>query len=150
MVQASASSPTLSERCFTALRYGNLTEFEALITEGADINAANIYGETLLHVAVDLYRPVIVQLLLEAGAAVDIQTRTGDTPLWRAVNNARGRGEIIKRLIDAGANPYRRNLKGASPIDVAREAGNQGMQHLLIHADNHQPATRAGSQSAHA
>jgi uncharacterized protein len=50
--------------------------------------------------------------------------RHGNTPLFRAVFESNGRGEIVKMLRAAGANPERENIHGVSPAQLARTIAN--------------------------
>ncbi|MBR5879374.1 MAG: ankyrin repeat domain-containing protein, partial [Akkermansia sp.] len=52
----------------------------ALLKHGADINAQDEDGDTVLHDAVIANEPEIVQMLLEAGADVSIRNEEGQTP----------------------------------------------------------------------
>jgi ankyrin repeat protein len=44
------------------------------------------------------------QLLIDGGADVSAQDIPGNTPLWRAVFDSRGRGQMIQQLLSAGAD----------------------------------------------
>jgi len=61
-----------------------------------------------------------VRILLSNGAKADYKDRTGNTLLHLAAmfNNT----ELVKVLIESGADPYVKNPDGESPIDVAPPA----------------------------
>lgn len=63
-------------------------------------------------------------MLLRAGALVDAADSSGNTPLWRAVFESKGRGEVIALLRRYGADPLRENAAGVSPLGLARTIGN--------------------------
>jgi len=67
---------------------------------------------------------VIVKYLLEAGAEVDAKDSFGNTALHRAVFESEGRGEVIKALLDAGADQYVKNNYGVSPRSLAETIAN--------------------------
>ncbi len=67
-------------------------------------------------------------MLLRAGARVDLPDGNGNTPLWRAVFASEGRGELIRLLRDAGADPFRPNLHGRTPLGLARLIGNYDVE----------------------
>jgi hypothetical protein len=48
----------------------------------------------------------------------------GNTPLWRATFESRGRGEVIRLLRAAGADPWHANRSGVSPVALARAISN--------------------------
>lgn len=62
--------------------------------------------------------------LIAAGAEIDAQNRFGATPLSVAVFNSMGRGEAMQLLLDAGADPDRRNSAGISPRAGAERIAN--------------------------
>ena len=79
-----------------------------LIKSNADVSARDNDGWTPLHFATQNHSVDIAQLLLGAGASVDAEDVHGNTPLWRAVFESRGRGEIIGLLLRAGADKHRK------------------------------------------
>lgn len=62
----------------------NVCVLHTLLKRGANVNARDRAGRTLLLVAVLVDRPVCVEMLLRAGADVDIPSRSGSTPLKMA------------------------------------------------------------------
>jgi hypothetical protein len=60
-----------------------------------------------------------MRILLRAGARVDAPDTRGNTPLWRAVFESRGRGDTIQALLAAGANPDLPNQSGVTPGQLA-------------------------------
>ncbi|KAI5851912.1 ankyrin repeat-containing domain protein [Tricharina praecox] len=66
----------------TYFAYGH--SMKALLANGADVNAQDSVGDTLLHLAVDLKLRDVVKLLLEAGADVTIVNSFGQTAAERA------------------------------------------------------------------
>ena len=85
------------------------------ILDGNDVNFVDEYGRTIIFYAVSSGSAEIVQDLIDAGAQVDFQDPYGNTPLWRAVFDLRGGGDVIKVLLAAGANPDLENKSGVSP-----------------------------------
>jgi ankyrin repeat protein len=65
-----------------------------------------------------------MRILLRAGARVDAQDTRGNTPLWRAVFESRGRGDTIQALLAAGANPDLPNQSGVTPGQLAERIAN--------------------------
>jgi ankyrin repeat protein len=108
-----------------ALRYDAA---RALLAAGAPVNAVNRRGAAALHYACDP-RPLssrwdpdtqrrLVELLVSAGATVDLPDRGGVTPLHRAVR-ARSPAAVAA-LLTAGANPRAATRKaGSTPLHLA-------------------------------
>jgi ankyrin repeat protein len=66
----------------------------------------------------------MARLLLDSGASVDPRDANGNTPLFRAVFNSRGRGELIGLLRQRGADANSTNKFGVSPVGLARTIAN--------------------------
>jgi ankyrin repeat protein len=91
---------------------------------GANVAATDKQGFTPLHFACQQYRADVVEVLLDAGAPVDPVAAWGNTPLSRAVFNAKGDPAIVRRLVSAGADPDVANASGRSPRELAGIIGN--------------------------
>ncbi|PKV77090.1 ankyrin repeat domain-containing protein [Streptomyces sp. TLI_146] len=112
----------------TAVHYaaadGDADGLRVLLAGGAAVEAADDAGWTPLHFAAQAQAPSAIEVLLAAGAAVDAADHHGNTPLWRAVFCSRGEGATIRLLLEAGADPDRRNGHGVSPRALAGRIGN--------------------------
>lgn len=95
-----------------------------LMQAGANPNAHDRQGYTALHFAAQNYQPGIARVLIDGGAAVDAVDGFGNTPLWRSVFASKGRGEVIRLLLEAGADRNFKNNSGVSPLDLAQTIGN--------------------------
>jgi len=91
-----------------------------LLAEGADVDAADGRGFTPLHLACQEWAIQAAMLLVDVGAAVDAVNLFANTPLHTAVFNSGGRGELIQILRRCGADPFRVNRFGQSPVGLAR------------------------------
>ena len=103
-------------------------------------------GWTALHFAAQNLSLPAAQILLRAGAQVDLQDSDGNPPLWTAVYNsqgAQGELELIKLLLDHGANP-RQKSHGVGVLDLVGES--EGIKEiekcLKAAAGLHSPARR--------
>lgn len=85
------------------LEQNSITICNMLIAAGADANARDCNGSTLLMAAVEVERPEICKLLLGSGADVDAQDAKGRTPLIKAV--MAGNCAMVQLLLRHGANP---------------------------------------------
>ena len=79
---------------------------EFLIGEGLDVNAIDWYGHTPLMWAIRYQNVPAIRVLLAHGAAelIEHKDRKGITPLFLALKKPYSY-EMIKLLLDAGANP---------------------------------------------
>ncbi len=84
-----------------------------LIEAGANVNASDAQGDTVLHQVAAFGTVEAAQLLLEKGATVDARNSLGMTPLMNAVS--KGDAPMVKLFISKGANV---NARG----DAARRA----------------------------
>jgi ankyrin repeat protein len=84
-----------------ALRYGRPEDVDLLVQRGAPVNGVNKGGWTALILAIR-YMPSRAGLLIEKGAALDVQDADGFTPLDQAII-AKEPG-IARLLVEKGAN----------------------------------------------
>lgn len=106
-----------------------------LLERGADpsLAARNRLAVTPLHSAVATdAAPVdvsIVRMLLKAGAPVNVPHLGGGTPLHTAAFV--GDPEVLRMLLDRGADPRLTTADGKTAIDIARERGHAEAAALL-------------------
>ncbi|MET7929772.1 ankyrin repeat domain-containing protein [Streptomyces sp. NPDC005349] len=91
---------------------------------GAELGLADKARMTPLHFAAQSQSAFAAELLLAAGATVDVGDRNGNTALFDAVFNYRGDPATLRVLLAAGADPERQNAKGVSPRGLADLIGN--------------------------
>ena len=102
-----------------------------LLKKGANINETDKNGVSPLHRAVRYRNPKVVEFLIKRGANVNYaDKRNASTALHKAVFNSGAPStkrkseeaiEIIKILLDNGANPNLKNNKGKLPIDYVKK-----------------------------
>jgi ankyrin repeat protein len=95
-----------------------------LIADGCDVDLRDSRGWTPLHFAAQEWSAAVASVLIQNGAYVDARDENGNTPLSTAVFNSRGRGELIRILLDAGADPDVENSHGVSARSLAETIGN--------------------------
>lgn len=109
---------------FYAAMDSDITIAAELIRHGANVNAQDKQLETPLHFAVREYSLKATEMLLKNGANVDTQDIHGNTPLSHAVFYSKGRGDVIKLLLSAGARKSLKNKHGVSPEGLAKSIAN--------------------------
>lgn len=107
-----------------AARDGDAAAAGRLIANGLDPDLSDVNGWTPLHFAAQAQSVEVARLLVEVGVRLEPQDKFGNTPLWRAVMNSKGRGEVIQLLRERGADPSLENGSGVSPVSLARTIGN--------------------------
>ena len=110
---------------------GDLAGVQAELDKGADINAKDEFGYTLLYLAASRGHKEIVKLLIAAGADVNAKSEDGWTPL----HNATGQGykEIVELLIAKGADVNAKDDDiGWTPLHLAARYGHKEIAELLI------------------
>lgn len=111
----------------------DVARVEALLAEGADVNASQGDGMTALHWAARHGSVEMTDLLLEAGAEPERTTRLGAyTPLHMAAEL--GRDAVVGRLIEAGADVSAVTSTGVTALHFAAEAGSLEAIDLLVAA----------------
>jgi len=93
-------------------------------------------GATPLHIAAQSGDPGAVQALIAAGAAVDVQDRTGNTPLHCIFDSEEFRPDvefpIFHQLVAGGADRTIRNQEGKTAFDLAVQWDYPEEYHLLL------------------
>ena len=108
---------------------------QALLTEGADVNAPQGDGMTALHWAAHNGDASLARILLDAEADVAAGTRIGHyTPLHLAAQA--GAGEVVEMLLGAGADPSTptEGAGAATPLHFAAASGNVRSVEALVAA----------------
>jgi len=103
-----------NKELFQAATNGNIGKVESLLSQGADVNARDEYGQMPLHLAVVRGRQKIVELLISRGANIEGKDNAGRTPLHYAAGAGglygvrdwaqAGDPNIARLLLDRGAN----------------------------------------------
>ncbi|XP_053908084.1 ankyrin repeat domain-containing protein 16 isoform X3 [Cuculus canorus] len=114
-----------------AARYGHRDVLAYLVEElGMDLEAFNSDYKRPLHEAASMGHGECVSYLLEKGASVDCLKKADWTPLMMACT--RQNLEVIKALVEHGANPLLKNKDGWNCFHIAsREGHPQVLQYLL-------------------
>jgi ankyrin repeat protein len=129
---AKPESPTNSRSIplVLAAESGSIESVKLHIAAGTDLNI-NYGGSNALYEAVLEGRNEIVELLIEAGANVNLKHGIhGDTPLYPAA--IKGRKKICELLIAKGADVNAKRDNGRNPLHIAAFWGHTEVVKLLI------------------
>lgn len=116
---------------------GRLEILELTLAHGADLRSTNRYGGTALIPACERGHVEVVKRLLAAGVDPDHINNLGWTGLLEAILLSDGgprHQAIVKLLIDGGADVNLADRDGVSPLQHARERGQQAIVALLLAA----------------
>ncbi|HOD66373.1 MAG TPA: ankyrin repeat domain-containing protein [candidate division Zixibacteria bacterium] len=100
-----------------------------LIAQGADVQYRNEQGETRLHTAVFRGDTVLAGALVAAGLAIDARDNWGVTPL---TNACWGTVDMVRWLLDHGADVNARTDSTHTPLSIAVLAGHADLVRLLV------------------
>ena len=98
-----------------------------LLEKGADATLRDKHGRTPLHFAAQYGHEVLCATLLEA-QGVDVNAKDNDewTPLHLA--SLKGNAEVVRFLLEKGADATLRNIRGSTPLDLTT---NREIQQML-------------------
>ena len=115
--------------------FGHAEAAALLLERGADVQPVSRHEfvkVTPLHSAVaneGAADAETTRVLLDHGAPANAAAEGGGTPLHSAAAN--GDRAIVELLLRAGADPRAQRGDGTTPLDLAREAGHEGVATLL-------------------
>jgi len=112
-----------------AAAIGSVEAMDVLLKAGADVNARNASGATALIWALGDRQKS--RLLIEHGADVRAQSKFGRTPLL-AIAGRPGNADLIRLLLDRGADPNERDGRGNTALMSAVQTGDTEMVRALI------------------
>ena len=118
------------EASFTAVWRNQADVLKVFLDRGANVNAADRWGWSLLHYTTWEGNADTTKVLLEKGANPNIVERErGRTPLHYAA--FRGRKAVAEVLLANGANMDSRDWYGKTPLSLAKEGGHTEIIELL-------------------
>jgi len=118
-----------------AVYAGNLEALKILCEYGADINAKEGRGESMLHIAARANAPDIVRFLHARGLDLNAVDDFGFTPVWVACFGPGGGTlgfESLDALLELGADASFRDRNGMTPLQYVRQIGNVWIEEILL------------------
>lgn len=120
-----------------AVKSGNLDEVRQRLSGGADVEARDAEGATLLMSAAYLGNLPMVELLIANAAKVNACDERGWSPLMKAVHNPdsnQGYAEVVQTLIAHGADIEAPIGYGVRPLMLAAGYGETAVVETLLKA----------------
>ena len=155
--QGNFTGEQLSESALSALYSGNNHALVPLLEAGAKLNLSSGGRHPLILTAASSGYSEVIQTLINNGADVDTKAKYGDTPLKKAIegkhletvrilikNGANMEGtylelatranktDILRLLLENGANPNHIDILGRTPLFFAAKAGRPDMVTILM------------------
>ncbi|XP_028289284.1 protein phosphatase 1 regulatory subunit 16A [Parambassis ranga] len=107
------------DECRAAKEMAMLADIKALVQSGADLNAQDNNGTTLLHIASANGYISVTELLLENRAQMEVRDSDGWTPLHAAA--CWGQIQMVELLVAHGASLNTKSLLEETPVDVCMD-----------------------------
>ena len=115
----------------SAANAGERVTVEELLAQGVDVNSrCTANGWTPLHKAAKTRNTVIVEMLLDRGADVNVKDEHGMTPLYGGADS--GSVSVVELLLAKGANVNAKNLRGWTPLAHAAWKQNTTVGAMLL------------------
>lgn len=107
------------DECRGAKERSMLADLHALVQNGADLNAQDENGATLLHIASANGYMSVAELLVEQRAQLEVKDSDGWTPLHAAA--CWGQIQTVELLVAHGANLNAKSALDETPLDVCMD-----------------------------
>jgi len=119
----------------------NAKVMKILLKKGADPNRVSHNGRTPLMYASHLGHKDEVELLIKYGARIDDRTIFGNTALhyacgWGNIKSYRPNVEVVRFLLQKGADRSIQDSQDKTPLDIAKERGYSDIIALLLPKTN--------------
>jgi|SRR6266568_328486 len=97
--------------------------------EVGDPNQPGAMGDTMLHFAAEMGDVEDIEVLVAAGARVNVVGDIGNTPLHGAA--LMGKVAAVQKLLQLGADTRIKNEFGETALDVAKTGGHTAVSEVL-------------------
>ena len=116
------------QKVLEKIRAAQLTEFTGVDAKLEDPNEKGLFGTTPLHIVAIWGDVEAAQILLEAGAEIDIAAEEDCTALHEAINQ--GHFEVVKLLVSRGAD-LKRKCSFGDAIELANLCENEEIKKFV-------------------
>ena len=118
-----------------ASKMGHMSVGELLVTNGADVNSLNKYGQTALHMAAtcNYYSTELCETLLRYGAKIDAVDEDGNQPLHLA--SKMGHMSVGELLVTNGADVNGVDKNGQTALHMAANIDKASLCETLLNHD---------------
>lgn len=107
------------DECRGAKEKSMLADLNAMVQNGADLNAQDDNGTTLLHIASANGYTMVAEQLLEHSAQLEVKDSDGWTPLHAA--SCWGQIQMVELLVAHGADLNAKSALDETPLDVCMD-----------------------------
>ena len=136
LVRLGSNPNSRSARGASALHFaavkGRVEVATLLLSAGSLVDAADNQGNTPLHWAARAGCAEAVRLFTGAGALLDATGEHGATAMHNAVDSGDSATEIIESLLEKGADPNLRDIRGFTPLMLAAIRGHGAAAEALM------------------
>ena len=115
-----------------AAQSGHFEIVKLLIEKGAALDVTDSKKNTALHFATYQEHFEIVKCLLEKGVNVNPVDKDGDTPLHLAIKSDKFSVELVKVLLDYGADFKLKNKNGISPLEESKSLPGNDVLNIIV------------------
>ena len=123
----------LTEKLISAVDEYDIDDIEKLVRAGADINARNSEGLTLVQMAIKDRTEDIAEILLSLGADVNLKAHSnGYTAMHYAADS--GDEDLVALLLKHKANVNIADKRGETPLHIAAHEGHEDTVRKLLDA----------------
>lgn len=109
---------------------GGIGVVDLLLSHGARINEQDNNGETPLHLFYD--DPVLCEALLDRGADPNLRNNEGLSAFAQLLDDSHFRADLLRRMIEAGADLKAVNTRGETVLHLAARAGTGDVFRLAL------------------
>ena len=145
---ASPFNPKANRSCLDLVRVADYVALDAFL-DGCTLVAINEQdknGRTALTVAVLQQKLIPLQMLIDAGADLEVKDNQGKTALAHAA--ATRNIKSINMLLEAGAYVHPMDANGRTPLDQAELGGDDEVFELLMAASSPKKKKASGSRAS--
>lgn len=114
----------------TATNSGNAAKVLWLVSQGADVNAMNNEGSTLLMLANHYFDIKTIQSLIDSGADINAKNKDGTTDLMLAIQS--GRTDVVRALFIKDVNVNVKDKDGKTALMFALENNQLDALQMLL------------------